>query len=225
MKQTEPMKLLFFITPRGGGRKWIEVMKKHHISYHLQFNAKGTASSAMMDILGWENSDKDLVVSIGTETAVARLVGEMSEGIRNITSLHGIMMVLSLSAINRLMAIMAAQAAEAVEQEGLKKMQKSEFDYSLVLVAVNQGYIDQVMQTARQAGATGGTILRARLADADHGEQLYGISLQEEKEVLAIMTPGNTRDGIMEAINAQFGLRTQAQAILLSLPVDKVIKM
>lgn len=67
--------------------------------------------------------------------------------------------------------------------------------------------------------------MRARLADADHGEQLYGISLQEEKEVLAIMTPGNTRDGIMEAINAQFGLRTQAQAILLSLPVDKVIKM
>ena len=35
---------------------------------------------------------------------------------------------------------------------------------SLILVMVNQGYTDEVMNTARAAGARGGTIIRSRFA-------------------------------------------------------------
>ncbi len=225
MKQMEPMKVLLFITSRGSGRKWIDALKKHHINYHLQLSGKGTASSAMMDILGLENSDKDLIVSFCTVTAAADLAQKMSEGIRNVTALHGVMMILPLAAMNHLSVVMASQETRTGEQKGWERMQKSEHEYSLVLVAVNQGYMDQVMQTAKSAGATGGTILRARLADSDHAEQFYGIALQSEREVLAILTPGNTRNSIMEAVNSEFGMRTQAQAILCALPVDKAFKM
>ena len=40
-----------------------------------------------------------------------------------------------------------------------------------------------------------------------------------------IMTPGATRDAIMESVNEKFGLRTKAQAIVLSLPADRVMKL
>ena len=36
----------------------------------------------------------------------------------------------------------------------------------LILVSVNQGYTDAVMETAKASGAMGGTVLRARLVDA-----------------------------------------------------------
>lgn len=226
MKQKiEPMRMLFSVTARGNGRRWMEELKRNHIHCHLQFSGTGTASSDMMDILGLDSSDKDLILSFGSETAVNYLAVRMGENIRNVTPVNGIMMVFSPTAINHLVAIMAARESENIEQKGIKKMTKSEFDYSLILVAVNHGYTDRVMQTAKKAGATGGTIIRARLADADQAEQFYGITLQAEREVVAIMTPGSTRDAIMEAVNAEFGLRTDGQAIICSLPVDKAFKL
>lgn len=224
-KGIEPIKMLFSVTARGNGRKWIEELKKNHIHCHLQFGGTGTASSDMMDILGLDSSDKDLVLSFGSETAVDHLAVKISENIRGMTSVNGIMMIFSPSAINNLVAIMASREAENIEQKEVKIMTKSEFDYSLILVAVKQGYTDRVMQTAKKAGATGGTIIRARLADADQAEQFYGITLQSEREVVAIMTPGSTRDAIMEAVNKEFGLRTEGQAIICSVPVDKAFKL
>ena len=134
-------------------------------------------------------------------------------------------MILAPTAVNQLIAVMAARFSENIESKGSPETMKNEFNYSIILVAVNQGYTDSVMQTAKKAGATGGTVIRARIADADQSEHFYGIALQEEREIVAIMTPGSTRDAIMEAINTEFGMRTDAQAILLSLPVEKVFKI
>lgn len=225
MSRTEAMKLLVFITQRGEGRKWIRLLTKHQIMYHLQFHARGTASSAMLDILGLENSDKDVTLSFACETAAAELLRAFEEGAGAVTSLRGILLLLPISAMSRLMAVMSAQAADEVFQGGKLQVKKSEYEYSLVLIAVNQEYIEQVMQTAKQAGATGATVIRARLEDSQHAQKLYGISLQEEKDILVIMTPGATRDAIMESVNEKFGLRTKAQAIVLSLPADRVMKL
>lgn len=222
---TERTKMLFSITARGNGRKWIEEMKKQNIGLHLQSNGKGTASSDMLDILGFDNTDKDIVISFGSENAVNAFAAKMSESIRGTSSYNGIVMVLGISAINRLIAVISSKSQENTDSEGKIQNMKSEFDYSLVLIAVNQGYTDKVMQTAKKAGATGGTVIRARLADSEHTGQFYGLNLQEEKEVVAIMTPGSTRDEIMEEVNREFGLRTDAQAIICALPVDKAFKI
>ena len=42
--------------------------------------------------------------------------------------------------------------------------------------------VEQVMQTARKAGATGGTVIRSRLAGAENPEQFHGVALQAEKD-------------------------------------------
>lgn len=224
-QKIEPVRMLFAITARGKGRKWIEQLKKNHINCHLQCSGTGTASSDMMDILGLDSSDKDLVVSFGSETAVNLFAARLSENIRGSSPVSGVLMILSPTAINHIVAVMASRETENIEQKEVKKMTKSEFDYSLILIAVKQGYTDRVMQTAKKAGATGGTTIRARLADADQAEQFYGMTLQSEREVVAIMTPGSTRDAIMEAVNAEFGLRTEGQAIICSVPIDKAFKL
>ena len=102
---------------------------------------------------------------------------------------------------------------------------KNEHQHSLILIAVNQGYTDQVMQTARRAGATGGTVIRARLAGADTESQFHGITLQEEKEIVAILAPDSIRDQLMNDVNTACGLRSEAQGVICSLPVDKAFKI
>lgn len=102
---------------------------------------------------------------------------------------------------------------------------KNEHQHSLILITVNQGYTDQVMQVAKKAGATGGTVVRARLAGSDPETVFQGMDLQPEREILAILAPDSIRDLVMEDVNREFGLRSEARGILCSLPVDKAFKI
>ena len=97
--------------------------------------------------------------------------------------------------------------------------------HSLILVTVNQGCTDAVMDTARAAGARGGTVIRARWAEAGEIQKLAGITLQAEKEVLAIVATEEDRNAIMEAIDKGHGLRTPDQAMVISLPVDQTARL
>lgn len=216
---------LFSVTARGNGRILIEELKKNHIRCHFQLSGKGTASSDMMDILGLDSSDKDIVLSIGSKTAVARLARQLSENLRSFSRVSGILTVITPAAVSNLVAVMADRQTAELEEKGKIAMTKSEYDYSLVLIAVNRGYTDSVIETARKAGATGGTVVRARLAEAELSERLYGTPLSSEREVIAILTPGSSRNAIMDAVNAEFGLRSKAQGILCSVPVDRAYKL
>ena len=60
--------------------------------------------------------------------------------------------------------------------------------WHLIVASVDQGEVDQVMDAARAAGATGGTILHARRAGVHEAEKFYGITLQKEKEPFKILS-------------------------------------
>ena len=51
------------------------------------------------------------------------------------------------------------------------------------------------METARKAGARGGTIIHARWAGSESVEEFYGITVQQEKEVIAIVSSAAKRKG------------------------------
>ena len=98
-------------------------------------------------------------------------------------------------------------------------------DHSLILITVNQGNTDDVMDTARQAGARGGTVIRARWAGPDDTSQFYGISVQTEKEIIAIVTETEKRNAIMEVINKKHGLTSEAGAVLCSVGIDHMVRL
>ena len=58
----------------------------------------------------------------------------------------------------------------------------------MILIVANHGHTDEIMNTARAAGARGGTILRSRWAGPEDTEKFYGMKFQAEKEIVVIMT-------------------------------------
>lgn len=220
---SERMMLLLTITRRGEGSYIVKNLTAHGVPWHLRAVGQGTASSEMMDILGIGSRDKDIVISIAAKKAAESFI-ERLEDDPTLGRGHGIMMVISLKAINSLTAVLASRAADKLTEQEAEVNMKNEYKHSLVLVAVNRGFADDVMQAARRAGATGGTVIKANLADNDAGE-LLGVTLEEEREIVAIMVPDSIRDGIMEDINRELGIRTDAQAILCAVGVDKAMRI
>lgn len=217
--------LLVTILERGKGRKLTALLNRHQVTFHMEFAGVGTATSEMLDVLGLSSKDKDIVVSLGTKKAVAALTGAIDAGLWEISRSRGLMMQLPLTAVNNLIsAVLIHGAAEIAETDNEDKM-KNEFDHSLLLMAVKQGFTDKVMQTARKAGATGGTVIRSRVMGSEQYEEDFGIRIDPEKEIIAILAPNSLRDGILESVNAEYGLRSPAQTILCALPVDRAFKI
>ena len=133
-------------------------------------------------------------------------------------------MIIPTTAFSRISAeIIKKNSYDFVKGDGDKM--SSEYNYSLILISVNRGFTDKVMHTAKIAGATGGTIIRARHAEAQIMEAYSDQVLGEEKEIVTILAPDSVRNQILEAVNAEYGLKSEAQGVVLSVPVDKVFKI
>ena len=137
---------------------------------------------------------------------------------------RGIAFALDLSGMSAILAVALSRLEEMRPERGEQIMEQGNH-HSLILVTVNQGYTDAVMDTARAAGARGGTVIRARWTGAEEVEKFVGITIQAEKEVLAIVANNRERNAIMEAIDRTHGLRTSAQAMVVSLPIDHTARL
>ena len=134
-------------------------------------------------------------------------------------------MILSTSAMSRLTAEVILQRTGKTDLKGDSSAMNSEYQHSLIFINVNPGYTDKVMHTAKKAGATGGTVIRARMASANQTSDIATLHIQDEKEIIAILAPDTIRNQIMEEVNNEFGLRSEAKGVVCSVPVDKAFKI
>jgi len=96
-------------------------------------------------------------------------------------------------------------------------------NHDLIVSILNNGYCDSLMNTAREAGALGGTIINARGQGHEGAVKFFGISVEDEKEIIIILTSKEKKAAIMRAICETHGLNSKAQGIIFALPVDGVL--
>lgn len=227
----EEVRVLFGIMERGSGKEMADRLLRDGVSCSFGIHGKGTAASDMMSFLGLGSREKDVLVSLGRKSAVEKCARDLINNLGSPVTGKGIMLLLSPNAVGRLFAVMLSlnaenEAADRVHPDTAKENDlKDEYSHSLIMISVNQGYTDAVMQTARRAGATGGTIVRGRLFHEEKTALALGMNLQGEREIVLILTPSANRDAIMTDVNRECGLRTEAQGIVCSLPVERAIKI
>ncbi len=98
-----------------------------------------------------------------------------------------------------------------------------ESGYKLITVIVNTGYGDDVMAAARQAGATGGTIISARGTGTAEDVKFFGITLVPEKEMLMIVASGDRVEPIARAIATVPTLAEPGGGIIFTTNVEEFI--
>ena len=97
--------------------------------------------------------------------------------------------------------------------------------YELLVVVLNQGYTELVMDAARDAGAGGGTAIHAKGTGMEGAKKFLGVSLAEEKEIVLIVVKSGDKNSVMRAIMNEAGLESKARAIVFSLPVTSALGM
>lgn len=95
-------------------------------------------------------------------------------------------------------------------------------EHSVILVIANQGFSAEIMDSAKSAGATGGTVVHATGSGLENLQTFLGMTLKPEKELIMILTPQSLKNGIMQAIMKTNGTGTDADSFVLALPVGQV---
>ena len=214
--------LLLIATPKLVG-KALGMFKEENIPIQYVFHAQGTATSEVMDMLGLDGVDKNVLMSMMSK----EWADEMRKKLRK--KLHlgmpntGIAFTLVMSGGSGHIV----QIMEGMEPEERKSAERNETDmteneYSMIMAIVNQGFSEEVMNAARPMGASGGTVFHSRRVGTKEGMKFWKISVQEEREVVLILTQKEDKLAIMQEIGKQCGMNSKAQGIVMSLPVDGI---
>ena len=129
----------------------------------------------------------------------------------------GIACIVPLSAVGGKRELMYLTEGQGYEKGAEAELKGTEQE--LIVVISNQGYTEEIMDAAREAGARGGTVIHARGTGQNRAERFLGISLASEKDVIMIVTLTETKAAMMQRIMKAAGPGTSAGAVCFSLPV------
>lgn len=220
-----PIRALVLITTPKSAKKAADMFYKGEIPMQYQWNAMGTAPNEMIDILGLGTPNKSILISVIPKPLADEMLKKLKRELRLGSVNSGIAFTLPLTGANNLVLRMLEQlsgnAANTAERKDEHTMSNSM--HSLIVAVINQGFSEDVMDTARAAGAGGGTIVHSRRIGNKEAMGFWGMSIQEEKDMLFIVVKNEEKLQIMQAIGDKFGMRSEAKGIVLSLPIDTVL--
>lgn len=215
---------LLSIVENGKGKKLIKELKKQKIWVNFQMVGQGTAPTEMLDIFGLGSNDKDIVASLGAENDVRQMMAHFGETFQSHSQYGGIMVILNVAAAGRVFNEILNFNHNQNEEKEAVTMQNEHHNY-LIVISVNEGFSEDVMQVARKAGATGGTVIKGRLADAQQFAEFVEAPMDGEREMLCILAPAKSSKSIMETVNREFGISSEANGIIFALPTEKAFKI
>ena len=223
-----PLRILILMTTPKRSEKAADMFRKGAVPIQYQWNAVGTASSEMIDILGLGTPDKRIIISILPKPFADDMLKKLKTELRIGAVNSGIAFTLPMSGVNNLIFRLLEnlnggemQLSEAANRKDEIKM--ADMKYALVVAVVNQGYSEEVMDVAKKAGASGGTVVPGRRIGNQEAMGFWGMGIQEEKEMLFIIIENENKLKLMQAIGEHCGIHSEAKGLVVSLPIDSVI--
>jgi len=104
-------------------------------------------------------------------------------------------------------------------------MDEKTISHDLIIAAVNHGYSDELVNTAREAGVFGGTVISSRAHANEQAVVFFGVPLDEEKDIILMLVEREKKLSIMKILSQNHGLNTSSNGIIFSLPVDTLGSM
>lgn len=206
------------ITDRDKSGVMSSLYKSAGLHVILTTLARGTATGEQLSLYGLEAAEKAVISAVAGAGEAAQLLKAAKRRLLIDIPGNGVMLSVPLKSVagGRTLAYLS----DSVKTGGNPPM---EFEHELIVIILNEGYADFVMDAARSAGAGGGTVLHAKGTGAGgRAEKFLGVSLAEEKDMIYIVAHRDEKAAIMRAVCEQAGPGTKAGAICFSLPISSV---
>lgn len=194
-----------------------EIYKALGLSMAVDVPGNGTAVQSMLELLGIESVEKHMFVTVADRETTKELISLHRKRMFTGVPGHGIVISVPVKSVG------GGKTLAYLSQNKIPEKRSPELSpaYELVVVIGNEGCTDTVMNAARSAGATGGTVIHGKGTGASNGHKFYNVSIAKEKEVILIVAQADRKAEIMRAVLEKAGPETESGAIVFSLPVNE----
>lgn len=240
--------LLVSIVPRNHAEHIVSVAKESGIPGATILMGRGTAKSSFLQILGFGDTEKDLIYSLIDTNSKQPIIDSIKTESLKHKSPYGILFSIpvhfsmkagltniygqesQLKDNSNSTSIDSRQTKESSSLIGEETMQEHKTNaenhkYELITAIINAGYADDVMAAARNAGAGGGTVINARGTGTEEDASFFGISIVPEKEILIILVEQTISSKVISAIKSLPCLSKQGSGIVYSNAVNDFITL
>ncbi len=223
-KKASYLMLVLIATPKLAD-KAAEMFLKKDLSVQYRLNAEGTAPSEIMDTLGFGSIDKALLISTVPQSFGYSMLSLLHSELRLDAVNSGIAFTIPLTGANNHLVRMMNTTGEKnnVSEKGKGENNMADKTHTLIAAMVDRGFSGDVMEAAKAAGAGGGTVVHSRGIVSEEATGFWGLSPQEEKEVVLILADIENKVQIMSAISEKCGMHSEAKGLVVSLPIDSVM--
>ena len=189
-----------------------------NIPIAMELFGHGTATRSMLNVLGAESLEKRIFITVADDRSSAGLIRAERRYLAIDAPGNGIVISVPVKSVG------GGETLAFINQNNPEKKRPPELlpNYELVLAIANEGTTDAVMDAARAAGASGGTVVHAKGTGSRDAEKFLSVSLASEKEIVLIVAKASEKAAIMRGILEKAGAGTEAGAIVFSLPVNEL---
>ncbi|MDL2301634.1 hypothetical protein LJC58_04675, partial [Lachnospiraceae bacterium OttesenSCG-928-D06] len=220
---------LMLITSLQDAEKVEKILQNSGLPLKYRCKGVGTANSEIMDVLGLSSNNKGITITLVPRHFRKRIIAVLTDELDLYKPGKGIIFSIPISGVSgSILNSVDSEAAEDIRHKMEDYMERgaketmNNIEHSLVIAIVNRGFNEDVMDAAKKAGALGGTIMNGRRLGVEEVSKFFGVSVQSEKEIVAILVQKENRLELMRCIGENCGMESKAKGVVLSLPVDEV---
>lgn len=213
-------RLLVSVVRRGRGDRVVALAREAGAKGSTVLMGRGTAQNRILQLLCLADTEKELVFTVASLQEMPGIVRALRSAPDLCKKMPGIGFIVNVN-----MFFHARDTAEMIDSKARHEnnpdnTMKCEFEHELICVIANAGFADDIMRSARAAGATGGTILKARGTVNEQDSSFFGITIVPEKEMVLILVKRNSLEGILAAVRNCPCLTEPGAGIVFCMPVD-----
>lgn len=203
-----PFQALTFIITHDQCNALSKLARKHQLSA-TKILAKGTVASQFLKAWGITEDRREMVTMLLPLQEAKEFLEVVNRKLQLSKPGHGI------AYATNILACAGMHHQETLNLQAYAKKVAEEMMYHKITVIVDRGNAEKVMETARKAGAQGGTILHGRgSTGAQEARKIFGIEIEPEKEIVTILTPAAATQTIFEAIAREMEIEKPGKGIM-----------
>lgn len=203
--------------------------EKYNMPFNLATYGEGTASSSLLEYFGIEEIKKYIYLSLINSSDKKDILNDIVTSLELNEAGNGICFTIPLSSSTKYIMDKFDKKENTMETKKVnidnnENSIDSKKNHHLIVTIITEGYSEAVMNTAKKAGAGGGTLINGRsLYQKNSKMEFFGFSIEPEKDVVLIVTDDEIKNDVMNAIVKETGLKTKGGGIVFSLPISDVV--
>lgn len=209
----EKYSLFCVIADFGKGSKILEKSKELGATGGTLFLGRGTVDSTLLSLLGLDEVRKEILIMVIEEKMEDFFHDKLTEAFSFNKPNHGIAFSMPVKNFIR------HKESKYIADPG--KGGTGNMGYEAIVTIVDRGLSEEVLDTAKSAGATGGTVIHGRGSGCHETAKLFNIQIEPEKDIVLILSPNAKTEKIVNSIRENLNIDKPGAGIIFVLDVNR----